>query len=234
MRKEKPVMPPEKSVAAVVVAGGLGTRMNAPVPKQFLMLKGKPVVQWSLECFDNSPEIARLILVLPQEWLDEGRDKLINFKPQKPFAIVAGGARRQDSVLAGVNAATADVSWVAVHDGARPGIRPELISRAVNAAFLSGNSVCVMPSNDTLIRVMDGLMVEPVDRREIYRVQTPQIFRCSTLLAALDFAEKNNITATDEASIVRALGQKIHLVEGSEANVKVTRQEDLEILAALL
>lgn len=234
MRKEKCAMPAEKSVAAVVVAGGLGTRMNAPVPKQFLILKGKPVVQWSLECFDNTPEITRLILVLPQEWLDEGRDKLINFKPQKPFAIVSGGARRQDSVLAGVKAVTAYVNWVAVHDGARPGIQPELISRAVNAAFLSGNSVCVMPSNDTLIRVVDGVMVAPVDRREIYRVQTPQIFRCVTLLAALDFAEKNHITATDEASIVRELGHKIHLVEGSEANVKVTRSEDLEILAALL
>ena len=227
-------MPSDKSVAAVVVAGGMGLRMNAPVPKQFLDLKGKPVVQWCLECFDRTTQVNQLILVLPQDWIAEGVKQLQNFKPQKPFRIVAGGARRQDSVQAGLNAVTSTAAWVAVHDGARPGITPEMIGRAIDKAFMAGNAVCVMPSHDTLIRVKDGEMLGPVDRSEIYRVQTPQIFPCEVLHAALTFAEKNNITATDEASIVRELGQKINLVEGSETNVKVTRPEDLEILAALL
>lgn len=227
-------MPKDKSVAVVVVAGGLGARMNAPIPKQFLILKGKPVVQWSLECFDRTPDVAQLILVLPEEWIDEGRDKLVNFNPQRPFKIVSGGIRRQDSVLAGLKAVDGNTGWVAVHDGARPGITPELISRAIKKAFVAGNSVCVMPSNDTLIRVVDGVMVAPVDRSEIYRVQTPQIFQCEVLLEALTYAEKNGLTATDEASIVCEIGHKINLVEGSEGNVKITRPEDLDLLTALL
>lgn len=221
-------------VVAVVVAGGMGSRMNSAVPKQFLLLKGKPVVQWSLECFDQTPEVDSIVLVLPEDRIEEGLGKLADFKPHKKFTIVAGGARRQDSVRAGVNAIDAEDGWVAVHDAARPGITNTIVSNAFKLAFELGNAVCAMPSYDTLVKAIDGEIVGQINRSEVYRVQTPQIFRVSVLRQALEYADKNGILATDEAGMVRELGCKIHLVEGSELNSKITRAEDLDMLKALL
>lgn len=227
-------MPQQKTVAAVVVAGGTGQRMKASVPKQFLLLKGKPVVQWSLECFDNTPEIDRLVLVLPEEWVEEGRRRLDGFKPHKKFVIVPGGVFRQDSVRAGVEALDDNEGWVAVHDGARPGINPAMISNAVNQAFALGNAVCAMPCHDTLVRVVDGEIVGQIDRNEVYRIQTPQIFKTAILRQALAHAMQNGIIATDEAGLVRELGYRINLVEGAEVNAKITTPEDLDMLESLL
>lgn len=227
-------MPRKGLVTALIVAGGMGTRMNVTVPKQFLALKGKPVVQWSLECFDQTPSVDKIVLVLPENWLDEGRDKLISFNPEKPFKIVAGGERRQDSVKAGLDSIPESDGWVIIHDGARPGISPELVSNAMAKAIAKGNAVCAIPSHDTLVRVVDGDIVENVNRKEIFRIQTPQIFRLAQMRKAIENAIRNNIDATDDASLIRELGEKINLVEGSESNVKVTKPEDLEILESKL
>ncbi|MDN5279786.1 MAG: 2-C-methyl-D-erythritol 4-phosphate cytidylyltransferase [Clostridiales bacterium] len=227
-------MPQKGSVTALIVAGGMGTRMNTMVPKQFLALKGKPVVQWSLECFDQTPGVDKIVLVLPNTWLDEGRDKLISFDPIKPFKIVAGGERRQDSVKAGLDSITDSEGWVIIHDGARPRITPDLISRALKTAKTMGNAVCAIPSHDTLVRVVDGKIVDSIDRNEIYRIQTPQIFKLSQMRKAIANAIENDISATDDAGLIRELGERINLVEGSELNSKVTRPEDLDILESLL
>jgi 2-C-methyl-D-erythritol 4-phosphate cytidylyltransferase len=227
-------MPNKGSVTALIVAAGMGTRMNLGVPKQFLMLKGKPVVQWSLECFDQIAEIDRIILVLPQDWVDEGRDKLISFDPEKNFMIVAGGARRQDSVKAGIDAIREEDGWIIIHDGARPGISPDLVSSALEKARKLGNAVCAIPSNDTLVRVIDGAVIENLNRNEVFRIQTPQIFRLAKMRQALQNAIAKNITATDDAGLIRETGEKIFLVDGSELNTKVTRPEDLHIFEAIL
>lgn len=227
-------MPDKKRVVAVVVAGGMGQRMKSATPKQFLPLKGKPVVQWSLECFDKTPEITGLVLVLPEEWLEEGMNRLKSFKPQKSFKVVAGGALRQDSVRAGVEAANADQGWVAVHDAARPGITPALVSNALNQAFTSGNAVCAMPSHDTLVRVIDGEIVGQINRNEVFRIQTPQIFKTAVLRQALENAAAKGLVGTDEAGLVRELGYRIYLAEGSEMSGKITTPEDLDMFEALL
>lgn len=227
-------MPHANTVAAVVVAGGMGQRMKSVVPKQFLPLKGKPVVQWSLECFERTPEINQIILVLPEDWIDEGRNRLVSFNSRKFFKIVAGGVFRQDSVMAGVNAIEDNDGWVAVHDGARPGITPALVSNAVNQAFALGNAVCAMPSHDTLVRIINGEIVGQIDRNEVYRVQTPQIFKIDVLRQALANAGKIGLRATDEAGLVRELGYRINLVEGSEMSAKITTSEDLVMLESIL
>jgi 2-C-methyl-D-erythritol 4-phosphate cytidylyltransferase len=191
-------------------------------------------VQWSLECFDQLPFVDEIILVLPETWLDEGRDKLISFDPRKPFKIVSGGQRRQDSVKAGLDSVQNNDGWVIIHDGARPGITIELVSKAFEKARNLGNAVCAIPSNDTLVKVIEGKIVSSVNRKEIYRIQTPQIFRTGKMRKALENAIANNITATDDAGLIRKLGDEINLVEGCELNSKVTRAEDLEILETLL
>ncbi len=227
-------MPERKNVAAVVVAGGLGQRMKAAVPKQFLLLHGRPVAQWSLECFDQTPEIGSIVLVLPEDWIEEGSKRLAGFKPGKPFKVVAGGVLRQDSVRAGLDAIEASEGWVAVHDAARPGITPSVVSNALNQAFSQGNAVCAMPSHDTLVRVVDGEIVGHLDRNEVFRIQTPQIFRLTILRQALINAAERGIVGTDEASLVRELGYRINLAEGSEINTKITTPEDLDMFEALL
>lgn len=227
-------MPDRKNVTAVVVAGGLGQRMKAAVPKQFLLLHGRPVVQWSLECFDQTPEIGSIVLVLPEDWIEDGRKRLAGFKPKKAFKVVAGGVLRQDSVRAGLDAIESMEGWVAVHDAARPGITPSVVSNALNQAFAQGNAVCAMPSHDTLVRVVDGEIVGQLDRNEVYRIQTPQIFRLAILRQALRNAADRGIVGTDEASLVRELGYRINLAEGSEINTKITTPEDLDMFEALL
>jgi len=222
------------NAAAVVVAGGLGQRMNSTMPKQFVDLKGRPVIQWSLEAFDKTPAICQLILVLPDVWMEEGLRILSDFRPKKNFIAVPGGIRRQDSVFAGLKAVDQSCQWVAVHDGARPGVSVELLTRSLNSAFVNGSAVCAMPSNDTLVRVANGLYDSHIDRSEIFRMQTPQIFTRETLLKAFEYAEINNLTVTDEAGLVKAAGYNVMLTEGSESNLKVTRPEDLKILSAIL
>ena len=221
-------------VNAVVVAGGIGIRMKSEIPKQFLTLKGKPVVQWCLECFNQVDEIDEITLVLPKDWIDEGRDKLISFDPVKPFRIVAGGLRRQDSVSAGVDSIPNNDGWLIIHDAARPAITTELVNLLLEEASKKGNAVCAVPSHDTLIKVKNGKIVERVNRSEIFRVQTPQVFPYHTMKNAFLNADKKNITATDDSSLVIELGAEINLVSGSELNVKITRNEDLDILEAML
>lgn len=227
-------MPKSLPVNAIVVAGGMGSRMDSQIPKQFMTLKGKPVVQWSLECFNQVEAIDNIILVLPKDWVDEGRDKLISFDPIKPFTIVAGGKRRQDSVLAGIEEIKHNNGLVVIHDGARPAITPELVETMISEAQKNGNAVCAVPSHDTLIKVLDGKIVEQINRTEIFRVQTPQIFTVDTMRKALSNALKMNLTGTDDSSLAFEIGTDIHLVSGSELNVKITQISDLEILEAML
>jgi len=223
-----------EKVAAVIVAGGLGQRMNSAVPKQFVLLKGKPVLQWSLEAFDKTPEIYQIILVLPEDRLNEGLRILAGFKSGKKFKVVAGGKRRQDSVQNGVLSVDPACRWVAVHDGARPGITPEMLSETIQSAFIKGSAVCAVPSNDTLVRVCEGQYVEHLDRTQIFRMQTPQIFLLDILEKSFSYAEKKGLNVTDEAGLVSAAGFSVSLAKGSETNIKVTRPEDLDILEAIL
>jgi len=219
-------------VTAIVVAGGMGTRMNSPLPKQFMLLAGRPVVQWSLECFNRLDLVDEIILVLPADRIEEGRALLKGFSSDKPFSIVAGGDRRQDSVINGVRAVAE--GWVMVHDAARPGMTPELARAALLVAEQHGNAVCAVPSSDTLVRAGAGRIVAPLDRNEVFRLQTPQIFRQDELLAGLEHACANNLAITDESSIMAKLGHEIYLAEGSELNNKITCPHDLIVLEILL
>ena len=215
--------------AAIIVAGGLGHRMNSSLPKQFMTLCGKPVLQWSLECFNSVQSVKKIILVLPEDWIDEGKKYLKTFKPTKDFSIAIGGKLRQDSVYNGLKLVDDDFDFVAVHDAARPGITPELVEEGFAKAKEKGNAIFAVPSYDTLA-VLDGdEIVDNADRNKIYRVQTPQIFNYKVLKEALEKADKEKIVGTDEATLVRRLGYKIFIVLGSEKIAKITTIEDLAL-----
>ncbi len=221
-----------RRVTAIVVAGGMGSRMSAAVPKQFMLLGGRPVLQWSLECFAGLDLVDELILVLPADRITEGQSLLTEFFAGKPFNIVAGGTRRQDSVMNGLSAAKD--GWIMVHDAARPGMTMNLARSALLKAEQCGNAVCALASTDTLVKANGGRIVAPLDRSEVYRLQTPQIFRRDALLAALAHARAHDLAVTDESSIMAKLGHEIFLAEGSELNNKITCPNDLAVLEILL
>jgi 2-C-methyl-D-erythritol 4-phosphate cytidylyltransferase len=215
--------------ACIIVAGGLGHRMNSKLPKQFMTLCGKPVVQWSLECFNKVESVKKIVLVLPEEWLEEGKKYIFSFKPEKEFVFALGGEQRQDSVLNGLKALGEGFDFVAVHDAARPGITPELAEKGFELASEKGNAIFAVPSYDTLAIVKDNIVIDNADRNVVFRVQTPQIFKYDILIKALRKAKDENIVGTDEATLVRRLGYQVCIISGNEKMTKITTSEDLEL-----
>ncbi len=220
--------------AAIIVAGGLGHRMKSNLPKQFMLLGGKPVVQWSLECFNAVKSVEKIVLVLPNDWIEEGKKYIASFKPEKDFVIATGGELRQDSVRKGLVAVGEGFDYIAVHDAARPGITPELAEKGFEMAHEKGNAIFAVPSYDTLAVVKERIIIDNADRNIIYRVQTPQIFDYNILMKALYMAKKDNIVGTDEATLVRRLGEQVYIIIGNEKMSKITTSEDLEVAEFLL
>lgn len=208
--------------------------MNGELPKQFIKLKNKPVLFWSLECFDELDSVDSIVVVLPDEWLDTAREMLVDFISTKPLVLVKGGARRQDSVQAGLSSITGPNRWVAVHDAARPGITSDLIRGAFDFARSNGSAVLAIPLPDTLVQGNGGVITGDIDRNSAFAIQTPQIFPLEILKKALELANSENIQASDDSGLVRNLGLPVHLFPGSRRLMKITQPEDLEILEAIL
>lgn len=216
---------------ALIVAGGKGLRMGAEIPKQFLELKGLPVLMHTIKAFRFDPKLS-ITLVLPADqftywkWLCEKH----NF--QEPHQLVAGGDSRFQSVKNGLLAIAEPNALVAIHDGVRPLISKEIIENSFKVALEKGNSLVVVKLKDS-IRKQDLLgNSKGVNRDNYYLVQTPQTFEMSQILKAYETAEDDNFT--DDASVLEASGQKINLIEGNYRNLKITTPEDLIIASALL
>lgn len=227
-------MQSNKVNTAIIVAGGVGSRMGASLPKQFMQVKGKPVLQWSLECFDLLAQINRIILVLPEDLISEGRERLAKFEPTKEFLITAGGARRQDSVAAGLNLIKDREGLVAIHDAARPFMPENVIKKVFEVAEESGAALCALPCYDTMVKCQNGIIMEHMNRSELFRIQTPQVFKLDLMRKAMEHARVHQLEATDDSSLVMALGAEVKIVEGSELGMKITVPEDLRILENLL
>ena len=208
--------------AAILVAAGRGERLGSRGPKAFVRLAGRSLLARSAAALAACPGLDAVLPVLPAgaELPEDCRD--LGLLP-----AATGGARRQDSVLAGLRALPLEVEWVAVHDAARPLLRPEAVGRLLEAAQRSGAALLAVPVADTLKRVREGLSVETPPREEMWAAQTPQAFRRDLLREALEKAEAEGRTGTDCASLVEALGQPVSVVEGDRDNLKITHPEDL-------
>lgn len=195
----------------IIVAAGRGERFGGEVPKQFCMLGEKQVVEWSIESFRETLADAKIVVVVPIEYID---------KVSYMGAIVtAGGATRSESVRRGLEA-LGEVDLVAIHDGARPYISPELIERCITKAQEFGSAIPVIEVTDSL-RWVDG---GALDRGKVRAVQTPQVFRSDVLRKA--YGEVRG-EFTDDATLVEAAGYAVHLCEGDTKNIKITRPNDL-------
>ena len=226
-----------EKITAIVLAAGRGKRMNSKVQKQFLELGGKPVLYYSLNCFQQSPLVTDIILVTGAESVAFCKEEIVEkYGFTKVKKVIPGGKERYDSVYEGLLSCE-NSDFVLIHDGARPFITQEILERGMTGVRETGACVIGMPSKDT-VKVSDenGFVQETPERNLVWSVQTPQIFEYSLIRNAHEKIRCENMTGiTDDATVVeRASGTKIRLVEGSYKNLKITTPEDLDIAEIFL
>ena len=215
---------------AVIVAGGMGSRMKTTLPKQFLVLHKKPVLFYAIEAFLKAYEDCNVIVVLPKTHMDAGKDIIQNYFRDKPVKVALGGATRFHSVQNGLKEVE-EGSIVFVHDAVRCTISKELIRRCYLGALEYGSAVPVIDCKDS-VRLLTDEGNMPLNRTNVKLVQTPQTFKASILLPAFDTAYDEKFT--DEATVAEAFGIPIHLVPGEENNIKITHHVDLELAENIL
>ena len=220
-------------VAAVLVAAGEGRRLGDPLPKQFLMLGGRPLFSYSLRLFDALDWVTQIVLVLPESGLPpEQRSELEGLAHS--LTTVGGGPRRQDSAAAGLAALSAPFDVALVHDVARPFPDPADIERLDCAAMQTGGALLAAHCPDTVKRASeDGAVAETLDRRRIWLAQTPQAIRADLVPRAIQ-AMRSGPTVTDEAELLEQWGVEVALVESPARNFKITHPDDLARAEALL
>lgn len=225
-------------VCAVIVAGGSGQRFGNPGGKQLIDAAGRPLMTWSLLAFGAAPSVGHIVVVCPAERTEEVRRRAVDpFDLTVPVSFAPAGDTRQDSTRSGLAEVPETCDFVAIHDGARPLITPEVIEGAVcvlrEDAELDG-VVCGQPAVDTLKLVEDGMILDTPDRSRFWTVQTPQIFRVEALRHAEDAVRVEGFVGTDDASIVERAGGRVRCVEAPRDNLKVTLPEDLPLVEFLL
>jgi 2-C-methyl-D-erythritol 4-phosphate cytidylyltransferase len=215
---------------AIIVAGGTGTRMGSSLPKQFMLLKGRPVLYYTLKTFfDTWPDL-QVILVLPVAYTDMGQEIIDAFFDKNRIRITAGGDTRFQSVKNGL-ALVQEESIIFVQDGVRCLLSSALIERCYAQAVETGTAIPAIPSNDS-IRLLNEEGNTAYDRSKVMIIQTPQTFHSKILLPAFQIDYKDKFT--DEASVVEAYGMKVSLVEGEISNIKITTPVDLLIAERIL
>ncbi len=211
---------------AIVVAAGRGERMGQGRPKAFLELGGEPLLLRAARAFEAASSVGKIVAVVPELEIPTARERLAPLS--KLLAVVAGGERRQDSVLAGLAQVPAEFEGIVlVHDAARPLVDVELIEAVAQQAAATGAALPVLPLVDTVKRVRGGRVVETLDRAELGGAQTPQGFRCALLREACEAAVRAGVAVTDEAMAVERLGHAVYAVPGSKRNRKITTPDDL-------
>lgn len=215
---------------SILVAGGSGNRLGGPVPKQFQLLKGRPLLMWTIEAFHRCDPAMPLIVVLPEEHFGIWKALCMGHRFFIEHQVVAGGAQRYHSVQAGLGQVKGE-DLVAVHDGVRPLVSPDLIARCFDAARRSGAAIPVVPVVPS-VRETTAEGSRALDRTRLLEVQTPQCFRAGLLRKAFDLPY--DPAFTDEATMVERLGAKVELVEGEVTNIKVTSPVDLLAAGTML
>ena len=220
---------------AIIAAAGQGTRMGGKRAKQFLELAGTPIIIHTLRSFELCEAIQEIILVLPAQ--DTAGFLAAAEKPRlrKLSKIVPGGTTRAESVLKGllaVRSATAEI--IAVHDGVRPFVTPDEITRTIKAAEQSDAAILVAAVTDTVKEISNGIVARTLPRTALRRALTPQCFRFELLRRAYEQVDVLDPDLTDESALVERLGVKVTIVEGSSRNIKITGPEDLALGEVLL
>jgi 2-C-methyl-D-erythritol 4-phosphate cytidylyltransferase len=214
------------SVAVLVPAGGIGTRLGRRTPKQFLRLGAATILEATLRHFVRHPDVRAIVVAAPAVHVARAR-ALVGRPGRRPVEVVTGGATRQESVWLALQAAPSDVEIALVHDAVRPFIDRRLIDAVVAAAAEHGAAICAMPIAETVKRVRAGVVETTIDRSILWAVQTPQGFRTALLREAHDKARRDGVVGTDDAMLIERLGHPVRVVAGLAGNVKITTPDDL-------
>lgn len=219
--------------AAVIVAAGASTRMG--IPKQLIPLRGVPVIAYTLSAFEQAASIDEILLVARQEHMLQYYDIAKSYGIGKLTQIIPGGNSRQESAARGVYACHDNTAFFAIHDGARPLIRPQIIDAVAAAAYRDGAATAAVRVKDTVkVSNDDGFIAGTPDRRYLWNVQTPQIFERRLYLDALKRAVRDGRDYTDDCQLAEAAGYPVRLVESDYGNIKITTPEDVSLAESLL
>ncbi|MGE0464743.1 MAG: 2-C-methyl-D-erythritol 4-phosphate cytidylyltransferase, partial [Vicinamibacterales bacterium] len=220
-------------VSAIIAAGGRGVRLGAEVPKQFLEIDGRSILERSIAAFAGHPAIGEVVVALPPDRVEAVAARLRELGLGRVLCV-EGGARRQDSVANAFARVSPEAAVVVIHDAARPMVTAALIDRAIDAASRHGAAIAALPVRDT-VKQAGGPgagdarpIAATLPREDIFLAQTPQAFRRAVLAHALEKGREESIDATDEAMLAERAGHPVYLVAGDPDNMKITTTEDLE------
>lgn len=224
---------------ALLTAAGKGTRMNTEIPKQFLHIKNKPVILYTMEAFQRHPQIDAILVVTLESWKDMLWAYAKQYHVTKLKWVVNGGNTGQESIKCGLDVLDRECrpdDVVMVHDGNRPLISDEIISDSLAVYKKHNSAVAAMPCVEAIYKSVDGVESDvTLDRQEMFRTQTPHTYSLSKLLWAHRQAEEKKIeNTTATCTLMSLLGEKIFFSRGSEKNLKITTSEDIDIFEALL
>jgi len=215
-------------VCAVIAAGGQGKRMNSNVSKQFLTIKGHPILYYTLNKFEKMKILNEIILVVPPADVKYTEEQIIRKYGFKKTRIVEGGKERQDSVYNGLKALPKDVDIVVIHDGVRPFIPVKIIENSIEAAAECDAVGVAVPVKDTIKVVDDKSIVKTTpDRKALWAIQTPQTFKYDVIMKAYEKAMEDGFYGTDDTVLVERMGLPVKIIEGSYENIKITTPEDI-------
>lgn len=223
-------------ITAILPAAGMGTRMGGETPKQFLELDGVPILLHTLRRLASCEAVTDLIIATRADEIARIEDLCGGEKLRQPVTVLKGGPTRQESVTAGLERVGEDTELVAVHDAVRPFVTREQVSRVIEEARRCGAAILGIPAMDTVKEVKRGSLPEDValitatiPRERVVLAQTPQVFRTALLKEAFAKALADGVNASDEAGLVERLGHEVHVVHGSERNIKITKPSDMEL-----
>lgn len=222
------------SIIAIIPAAGKGLRSGLATPKQFVKINGKEIIVYTLQTFQKNKNINKIIIASEPEYFSLLIRIVKKYKLSKVKLIVEGGATRQQSVYNALLSSKADNDdLLVVHDAARAMLPDHVLTNAIQVANKKGNSLVCIKAKDTLVKGKSSVITY-LNRDEVYYVQTPQIFKYKDLSKALRKAEKEKYLGTDESMLVKKIGKKINIAEGSVFNFKITTREDVELFRKLV
>ncbi len=212
----------------IIVCSGIGKRMNSSIPKQFIKIKEKPIICYTIDKFENCSNIDEIIVVVNEEYIEFFKENIIiKYGYKKITKIVKGGKERLNSVYNGINVVDEKDSIILIHDGVRPFIEEKDIVNIIKKTIKYDACVLGVKVKDTIKVCENNIIKNTPNRDNIWIAQTPQAFKYNIIKKAYDIAIKENKLATDDASLVEELGYNVIMIEGDYNNIKITTQEDL-------
>lgn len=224
-----------QNMGLIVVAAGSGQRMKTETPKPYLLLRGKPLVIHTLQALEKTADFYEKIVVVSADCVDQMENDLLpRWLRNSQWKVVAGGARRQDSVAHGLECLSRNCQSVFIHDGARPFVTSAMVQRLIEKIAQGINAIAAVSVNDTLKRVKAETVDETVSRDRLMAAQTPQAFMMNELCDAFRRMSGQNFVMTDEASLIEHFGGCVEVVPGERCNIKITTPEDFILARGIL